>query len=211
MHTHSAFGSPPRTQIVALPGHCAVRTLVDNAALQLRLDDVDRGVHEFFTIDTGSTEVPAVSSVLDGYAIFPPGFEKDRAAGRSAPLLVYVYGEPAACTVRDISLDCARFVVGGGGGGGVVVVAQLCFCCSLFSVVMLSVVFQLLCVDLSFRQKVRDAWGGNVYMWHLLMAQRGYVVVSFDSRGTPAPKGRAWRKSVYRKIGVTSNNDQVSV
>lgn len=76
---------------------------------------------------------------------------------------------------------------------------------------MLSVVFQLLCVDLSFRQKVRDAWGGNVYMWHLLMAQRGYVVVSFDSRGTPAPKGRAWRKSVYRKIGVTSNNDQVSV
>jgi dipeptidyl-peptidase-4 len=29
-----------------------------------------------------------------------------------------------------------------------------------------------------------------------------------DNRGTPAPKGRAWRKSIYRKIGVINSRDQ---
>ena len=43
-----------------------------------------------------------------------------------------------------------------------------------------------------------------------MMAQKGYVVVSFDSRGTPAPKGRAWRKTAYKKIGITANNDQAA-
>ena len=42
------------------------------------------------------------------------------------------------------------------------------------------------------------------------MAQQGFIVVSFDSRGTPSPKGRAWRKTAYKKIGVTANNDQAA-
>ena len=44
-------------------------------------------------------------------------------------------------------------------------------------------------------QTVQDSWGGNNYLWHLMLAQQGYVVASFDNRGTPAPRGRAWRKS----------------
>lgn len=40
------------------------------------------------------------------------------------------------------------------------------------------------------------------------MAEDGYVYVSIDGRGTPAPKGRAWRKSIYRKIGVLNIRDQ---
>lgn len=36
----------------------------------------------------------------------------------------------------------------------------------------------------------------------------GYVYVSIDNRGTPAPKGRAWRKSIYRKIGLLNIHDQ---
>jgi len=36
----------------------------------------------------------------------------------------------------------------------------------------------------------------------------GYVVVSFDNRGTPAPKGRAWRKIVYGSVGVLSSKEQ---
>ncbi|MFT6966586.1 MAG: dipeptidyl-peptidase-4 [Marivirga sp.] len=40
------------------------------------------------------------------------------------------------------------------------------------------------------------------------MAKDGYIYISFDNRGTPAPKGRAWRKSIYRKIGVININDQ---
>lgn len=40
------------------------------------------------------------------------------------------------------------------------------------------------------------------------MAQDGYLYVSLENRGTPAPKGREWRKSVYRKIGQLNIRDQ---
>lgn len=40
------------------------------------------------------------------------------------------------------------------------------------------------------------------------MAEDGYIYISLDNRGTPAPKGRAWRKSIYRKIGLININDQ---
>jgi dipeptidyl-peptidase-4 len=42
-------------------------------------------------------------------------------------------------------------------------------------------------------QTVLDRWGGRARMWHTMLAQQGYLVVSVDNRGTPAPRGRAWR------------------
>jgi len=59
-------------------------------------------------------------------------------------------------------------------------------------------------------QTVRDRWGGQNYLWHLLLAQRGYVIISVDNRGTPAPRGRAWRKCVYRKVGIIAPQDQAA-
>lgn len=59
-------------------------------------------------------------------------------------------------------------------------------------------------------QTVQDNWGGNGYLWHLMLAQQGYVVASFDNRGTPAPRGRAWRKSIYRQIGILASADQAA-
>jgi dipeptidyl-peptidase-4 len=59
-------------------------------------------------------------------------------------------------------------------------------------------------------QTVQNSWGGNNYLWHLMLAQQGYVVASFDNRGTPAPRGRAWRKSVYRQIGILASADQAA-
>jgi dipeptidyl-peptidase-4 len=59
-------------------------------------------------------------------------------------------------------------------------------------------------------QTVVDRWGGSSTLWHQMLAQRGYVVMSFDNRGTPAPRGRAWRKSVYRKIGIVAPQDQAA-
>ena len=59
-------------------------------------------------------------------------------------------------------------------------------------------------------QTVLDRWGGNNYLWHLMLAQRGYVVMSFDNRGTPAPRGRNWRKCVYKKVGVLAPQDQAA-
>ncbi|NNE15669.1 MAG: S9 family peptidase [Saprospiraceae bacterium] len=40
------------------------------------------------------------------------------------------------------------------------------------------------------------------------MANDGYIRMSLDNRGTPAPKGREWRKSIYRKIGIINIEDQ---
>ena len=40
------------------------------------------------------------------------------------------------------------------------------------------------------------------------MADDGYIYVSLDNRGTPAPKGREWRKSIYKNIGLVNIEDQ---
>lgn len=59
-------------------------------------------------------------------------------------------------------------------------------------------------------QTVLDRWGGRNYLWHLMLAQQGYIIISVDNRGTPAPRGREWRKMVYRKIGVLASQDQAA-
>jgi dipeptidyl-peptidase-4 len=45
-------------------------------------------------------------------------------------------------------------------------------------------------------------------LWHLMLSQKGYIIMSLDNRGTPAPKGREWRKCVYMKIGIISSAEQ---
>ena len=45
------------------------------------------------------------------------------------------------------------------------------------------------------------------HLFHRWLNQLGYVVLSIDARGTPAPKGRDWRKALYQKIGVVSSHD----
>ncbi len=40
------------------------------------------------------------------------------------------------------------------------------------------------------------------------IAADGYIQISLDGRGTPAPKGAAWRKCIYRKIGIINIRDQ---
>ncbi|HEV8428200.1 MAG TPA: S9 family peptidase [Pyrinomonadaceae bacterium] len=59
-------------------------------------------------------------------------------------------------------------------------------------------------------QTVMDSWGGRNRMWHQMLAQQGYVVMSVDNRGTPAPRGRAWRKIIYRKMGIVNSGDQAA-
>jgi dipeptidyl-peptidase-4 len=59
-------------------------------------------------------------------------------------------------------------------------------------------------------QTVIKNWDTEGYLWHLMLTQQGYIVASIDNRGTPAPRGRAWRKSVYRQIGVQAAADQAA-
>jgi dipeptidyl-peptidase 4 len=56
---------------------------------------------------------------------------------------------------------------------------------------------------------VQDSWSGGD-LWHRYLAQQGYVVISVDNRGTAAPRGREWRKSIYRQIGILAASDQAA-
>jgi dipeptidyl-peptidase 4 len=58
-------------------------------------------------------------------------------------------------------------------------------------------------------QNVKDTYGvSNNYLYNGNLGADGYIYISIDNRGTPVPKGREWRKSIYRKIGLLNIKDQ---
>jgi len=57
-------------------------------------------------------------------------------------------------------------------------------------------------------QTVVDRWDEWNGVFHRALAQEGYIVASVDNRGTPAPRGREWRKIVYGTVGVLSSTEQ---
>jgi dipeptidyl-peptidase-4 len=142
IHTHSSFDDPPTIDLVVLPQHRLVRTLVSNRGLRSRVRAVRSTPVEFFRVDVGE------GVELDGWMLKPADFD----AEKRYPVLVHVYGEPAG-------------------------------------------------------QTVRDSWGGNRALWHHYLTQQGYIVLSLDPRGTPAPRGRHWRKVVYGEIGTLASQD----
>jgi dipeptidyl-peptidase-4 len=145
IHLFSSFNSVPSETLIRLPTHERVRVLNEHADLRRKYAALKQGRTEFFRVDIGS----GIS--LDGWCMLPPDFDPSA----RYPLLVYVYGEPAA-------------------------------------------------------QTVVDRWGGANHLWHMMLAQNGYIVMSFDNRGTPAPRGRAWRKAIWRQIGVLAPKEQAA-
>jgi len=143
IHTVSRFDAPPVTDLIRLPSHQAVRTLVENAGLRAAVESLVPRPTEFFKVKVGG------GVTLDGWMIRPRDFDSTK----TYPLLMQVYGEPAG-------------------------------------------------------QTVLDRWAGISGLWHRMLADQGYIVASVDNRGTPAPRGRAWRKVVYRQIGVLSSREQ---
>ncbi|MEO8879929.1 MAG: S9 family peptidase [Gemmatimonadaceae bacterium] len=142
LHRYSTFTTPVTYELVKLPSHAVVRTLVDNAALRAKLATLDRGKVQFLRVAARD------GTMLDAWVMTPPRFNPKK----KYPVLFNIYGEPAA-------------------------------------------------------QTVLDEWGGD-YLWHLMLTQQGYIVASIDNRGTPAPRGRAWRRSIYGAIGILSSQDQ---
>jgi dipeptidyl-peptidase-4 len=59
-------------------------------------------------------------------------------------------------------------------------------------------------------QTVTNRWGGGQMLFNRALANAGYFVVSFDNRGTPAPKGTAWRKVIYGSVGDLSSKEQAA-
>jgi dipeptidyl-peptidase-4 len=57
---------------------------------------------------------------------------------------------------------------------------------------------------------VNDRWGGNGILFHRALTDEGFIVVSFDNRGTPALKGANWRKVVYGAVGELSAKEQAA-
>lgn len=59
-------------------------------------------------------------------------------------------------------------------------------------------------------QTVQDSWGGQNYFWHQLLAQKGYIVISVDNRGTGA-RGAEFKKVTYKQLGKYETEDQIEV
>lgn len=59
-------------------------------------------------------------------------------------------------------------------------------------------------------QTVLDAWAKVHADYHRLIADLGYLVVSFDNRGTPAPKGAEWRRAIFGSLGPLSTEEQAA-
>jgi dipeptidyl-peptidase-4 len=141
-HTYSHFDSPSVIELVQLPSHRVVRSLVDNARQRAAVAPLITRPGEFFKVSVSD------GVTLDGWMIKPANFDSTKVY----PLLMYVYGEPAG-------------------------------------------------------QTAVDSWGGG-HLWEHMIADQGYVVATVDNRGTPSPRGRAWRKVVYGAIGVLSSREQ---
>jgi dipeptidyl-peptidase-4 len=143
-HTYSRLGVPPTVDVIRLPSHQPVRTLVANQRLRQVVSRLQHGTTEFVKVDADS------GLKLDGWIMKPPGFDSTR----KYPLLYLVYGEPAG-------------------------------------------------------QTALDQWDGD-YLWYLMLTQQGYVVATVDNRGTPSPRGRAFRKAIYKRIGLVNSADQAA-
>ena len=57
-------------------------------------------------------------------------------------------------------------------------------------------------------QMVQDSWLGNVRMWEMLMAGKGYLVYVQDNRGT-SNRGAAFEKAINRQCGQAEMADQM--
>lgn len=55
---------------------------------------------------------------------------------------------------------------------------------------------------------VVDQYEDNGYLWHQLLAQKGYLVFSVDNRGT-LNRGTAFRNATYGRLGELETQDQI--
>jgi dipeptidyl-peptidase 4 len=57
-------------------------------------------------------------------------------------------------------------------------------------------------------QTVKNSWMGPNYLWFQLLAQKGYIIVSVDNRGTGG-RGEAFNKCTYKDLGHLETIDQI--
>ncbi len=60
------------------------------------------------------------------------------------------------------------------------------------------------------KNTVADSWDGRNYLWHQMLAQQGYIVVSCDPRGTQF-RGREFKHSTYMNLGKKETDDFIDL
>lgn len=140
MHGFSNYNTPRVSEWISLPDHKPL-----NAAKSIaRTIKTDPNINvEYMKIITDD------KIVLDAWMNKPKNFDPNK----KYPLVVYVYGEPAATTTDDVYGNHDNFLYDGS------------------------------------------------------MSEDGYIQLALDNRGTPALKGAAWRKAIYRKNGSINIRD----
>lgn len=140
-HSFSNHNTPPQREFISLQ---PIKTLKREQSPRINeklVHQMLRNPKSFFKVTTSE------GITMDGWMIRPADFD----SAKKYPVLFYVYGEPASCTVRDV------FSPNG---------------------------------------------------WYQSLADKGYVILSIDNPGTPAPKGRAWRKAIFKNIGIGNIHNQ---
>ena len=56
-------------------------------------------------------------------------------------------------------------------------------------------------------QVVMNAWTGPTFLWHQMMAQKGYIIFSLDNRGS-AGRGHVFEEPIHFRIGAQELSDQ---
>src|SRR5690606_27017673 len=59
-------------------------------------------------------------------------------------------------------------------------------------------------------QTVMNEWGGFDFMWFQTLADKGYIVVSVDGRGTGG-RGAAFKKQTYGELGKKETEDLIAL
>jgi dipeptidyl-peptidase-4 len=90
-HSVSTFDSPGESDLISLPDHKVVRVLNDYAALKAKVAPILAGRTEMVHIPVGH------DTTIDGWLIRPRKFDP----AKKYPIIINVYGEPAASTVND--------------------------------------------------------------------------------------------------------------
>lgn len=58
------------------------------------------------------------------------------------------------------------------------------------------------------RNMVNNGFGGSDYFWHQMLAQKGYIVMCVDNRGTMY-RGVTFKKCTYKQLGKLEVEDQI--
>ena len=56
-------------------------------------------------------------------------------------------------------------------------------------------------------QVVLNAWGGSTFLWHELLAQKGYIIFALDNRGS-AGRGHLFEEPIHFRLGAQEMSDQ---